>query len=107
MISDRNPRPSTVQAGAGAGAGAEPPADEAPGRDPQGLSRGIVWSQLAAEMRAEAAAAGDDRFARLDALITPRRADPFEAQPIDLARVRAERDARVADESDESDERAA
>jgi hypothetical protein len=94
MISDTNPRHRP-------GATVEPPADETAGREPQGLSRGIVWSQVAAEMRAEAAAAGDDRFERLDALVTPRRSEPFEAQPIDLARVRAERAAR------ESGERAA
>ncbi|WP_373695068.1 hypothetical protein [Actinomycetospora aeridis] len=98
MISDRNPRPTSV-----GDAVVEPPADEAQGREPHGLVRGIVWSELAAEMRAEAAAAGDDRFERLDALVTPRRSAPFEAAPIDLARVRAERAAaeRAARESGE------
>ena len=93
MISDRNPRPTSVSRGA-----VEPPADEVGGREPQGLSRGIVWSRVAAEMRAEAAAAGDDRFARLDALVTPRRSEPFEAEPIDLDRVRAERATRETGE---------
>lgn len=81
MISDRNPLPSPV----------EPPADELPGQDVHGLTRGVVWSELAAEMRAEAAAAGDTRFAELDAMITVRRSTPYEAEPIDLERVRAER----------------
>ncbi|MFC5064258.1 hypothetical protein [Actinomycetospora atypica] len=96
MISDRNPFPGAV----------EPPADEMPGRDVSGLARGIVWSDLAAEMRAEAEAAGDDRFERADAMVSwssrveeleamipDRPAAPFEARPIDLERARAARDA--------------
>jgi len=56
-------------------------------RDPRpvGGSRGLVWSKLAAEMRTEARAAGDDRFERLDA----RSRVPKEATPIPLERLLA------------------
>lgn len=96
MIDDGNPFREAL----------EPPADEMPGQDGPGLSRGIVWGDLAAEMRAEAAAAGDDRFERADAMVSwssrveelearipDRPAAPFEARPIDLDRARAVRDA--------------
>jgi len=38
--------------------------DHAPGVSASGPARGLVWSLVLAEMRAEARAAGDDRFDR-------------------------------------------
>lgn len=77
MISDGNPRPTSEPASP-----VEPPADELEGPSPHGPTR----------------AAGDDRFDRLHALVARRRTAPFEAQPIELERVRAARQTASVDE---------